>query len=64
MDDTQRLCLYDQMPERFSRDQLNEFCVKQGLSPGRTFLHKWKKAKLIYQPDPNEEIYVKNYGTK
>lgn len=60
-DDSQKVSLYDQMPERFSRDQLNETCAKQGLSPGRTFLHKWKKAKLIYQPDPNEEIYVKNY---
>lgn len=60
-DDSQKVSLYDQMPERFSRDQLNEMCVKQGLSPGRTFLHKWKKAKLIHQPDPNEEIYVKNY---
>lgn len=57
----QKQSLYDQMPSRFSRDQLNEQCIKQGLSPGRTFLHKWKKARLIHQPDPREEIYVKNY---
>lgn len=57
----QKVSLYDQLPERFSRDQLNEVCAKQGLSPGRTFLHKWKKAKLIYQPNPQEEVYQKNY---
>ena len=60
-DDTQKLSLYDQMPQQFSRDQLNEQCLKLGLSPGRTFLHKWKKAKLIHQPDPSQEIYIKNY---
>lgn len=60
-DDSPKVSLYDQMPERFSRDQLNELCIKQGLSPGRTFLHKWKKAKLISQPDPKEEVFVKNY---
>lgn len=60
-EDTQKISLYDQMPQQFSRDQLNEVCAKQGLSPGRTFLHKWRKAKLVHQPDPNEEIYVKNY---
>ena len=57
----QKVSLYDQMPERFSRDQLNEMCAKQGLSPGRTFLHKWKKAKLIFQPNSQEEVYQKNY---
>jgi len=53
--------LFEQMPEQFSRDLLNEICMKQGLSPGRIFLHKWKKARLIYQPNPTEEQYVKNY---
>ena len=56
-----KVCLFDQMPDSFSRDQLNEQCVRLGLSPGRTFLHKWKKAKLIYQPDDSVEVYVKNY---
>ncbi len=60
-DDSQKVSLYDQMPHQFSRDQLNEVCAKQGLSPGRTFLHKWRKAKLVHQPDPNVELYVKNY---
>ena len=34
------------------------------LAPGRTFLHKWKKAGLVCQPNPAEEIYVKTsaYG--
>ena len=56
-----KVSLYDQMPQRFSRDQLNEICAKQGLSPGRVFLGKWRKARLIYQPDEAEEIYEKNY---
>ena len=60
-DDSQKVSLYDQMPQQFSRDQLNEVCARQGLSPGRTFLHKWRKAKLVHQPDPNVELYVKNY---
>ena len=60
-EDTQKVSLYDQMPQQFSRDQLNEVCAKQGLSPGRTFLHKWRKAKLVHQPNPNVELYVKNY---
>lgn len=49
------------MPHEFSRDQLNEFCFKQGLCAGRSFLSKWKRAKLIHQPDPKQDIYVKNY---
>lgn len=53
--------LYDQIPHQFSRDQLQELTTKLGLSPARIFLSKWRKAKLIHQPNPNEEIYVKNY---
>ena len=53
--------LYDQIPKQFSRDQLQELCTKLGLSPARVFLHKWKKAKLIHQPDKNQEVYIKNY---
>lgn len=53
--------LYDQIPQQFSRDQLQELCTKLGLSPARVFLHKWKKAKLIHQPDKNQEVYIKNY---
>ena len=53
--------LYDQIPQQFTRDQLQELCTKLGLSPARVFLHKWKKAKLIHQPDKNQELYEKNY---
>ena len=53
--------LYDQMPRQFSRDQLKEMCLKLGLSPARVFIGKWRKAKIIHQPDPSQEIYVKNY---
>ena len=53
--------LYDQVPHEFTRDQLQELCAKSGLSPARIFLHKWKKAKLIHQPDKHQELYIKNY---
>lgn len=59
--DSTRVTLYDQTPKQFTRDQLQELTVKLGLSPARSFLAKWKKAKLIHQPDPQEEVYVKNY---
>ena len=56
---TQRVTLYDQTPDEFSYDQLKELCMKLGLAPGRSFLAKWKKAKLVAQPDPNVKRYVK-----
>ena len=56
---SQRVTLYDQTPDEFTYDQLKELCVKLGLAPGRSFLSKWKKAKLISQPDPNVKRYVK-----
>ena len=56
---TQRVTLYDQTPDEFTYDQLKELCAKLGLAPGRSFLSKWKKAKLISQPDPNVKRYVK-----
>ena len=55
----QRVTLYDQTPDEFSYDQLKELCTKLGLAPGRSFLAKWKKAKLISQPDPEVKRYVK-----
>ena len=56
---TQRVTLFDQTPQEFSYDQLKELCMKLGLAPARSFLCKWKKAKLIQQPDPNVKLYVK-----
>lgn len=56
---TQRVTLYDQTPDEFTYDQLKELCAKLGLAPGRSFLAKWKKAKLISQPDPNVKRFVK-----
>ena len=55
----QRVTLYDQTPDEFTYDQLKELCMKLGLAPGRSFLAKWKKAKLISQPDPEVKRYVK-----
>lgn len=56
---TQRVTLFDQTPQEFTYDQLKELCMKLGLAPARSFLCKWKKAKLISQPDPNVKHYVK-----
>ena len=54
-----RVTLYEQTPDEFTYDQLKELCMKLGLAPGRSFLSKWKKAKLIRQPDPNVKRYIK-----
>ena len=54
-----RVTLYEQTPDEFTYDQLKELCMKLGLAPGRSFLAKWKKAKLVRQPDPNVKRYVK-----
>ena len=57
-----KLSLYDQLPDRFSRDQLRELIVKLELStPARVFLSKWKKAHLIHQPDKEIDLFTKNY---
>ena len=55
----QRVTLFDQTPDEFGYDQLKELCTKLGLAPARSFLAKWKKAKLIHQPAPNVKRYVK-----
>lgn len=61
-DDGNRVTLYDQLPQQFSRDQLRELIVKLDLtSPDRIFIAKWKKAKMIYQPDPQTEVFIKNH---
>lgn len=61
-DDGNRVTLYDQLPKQFSRDQLRELIVKLDLStPERIFINKWKRTKMVYQPDPNVEVYTKNY---
>jgi hypothetical protein len=57
--DSKRVTLFDQTPDEFGYDQLKELCTKLGLAPARSFLAKWKKAKLIHQPDPNVKRYVK-----
>ena len=61
-EESNRVTLYDQLPKQFSRDQLRELIVKLDLSsPDRIFIAKWKKAKMIYQPDPQVEVFIKNY---
>lgn len=57
-----KVTLYDQLPKRFSRDQLRELIVKLDLScPVRTFIFKWKRAKLIYEDTEEKDVFVKNY---
>jgi len=61
-DDGPKVPLYDQLPKEFSRDQLRELIVKLDLStPARVFISKWKRAKLIYQPDKKVDMFRKNY---
>ena len=57
--DSKRVTLFDQVPDEFSYDQLKELCMKLGLAPARSFLAKWKKAKLVTQPDAEVKRYVK-----
>lgn len=61
-EDGQKVTLYDQLPKQFSRDQLRELIIKLDLStPERIFINKWKRTKMVYQPDASAEVYVKNY---
>ncbi|MGM9760833.1 MAG: hypothetical protein ACI30I_12115, partial [Parabacteroides sp.] len=54
--------LFDQLPDRFSRDQLRELIVKLELNtPARIFLSKWKRGRLIHQPDKEVDLFIKNY---
>lgn len=54
--------IYDQLPKQFSRDQLRELINKLQLgTKARQFIFKWKKNKFIYQPNPNEDVFIKNY---
>lgn len=54
--------LYDQLPKVFTRDQLREMIIKLDLScPVRTFLFKWKRAKLIHEVENVKEMFEKNY---
>ena len=62
LDEGPKVTLYDQLPEKFSRDQLRELIVKLDLTtPARVFISKWKRARLIHQPDKSQEVFCKNY---
>ena len=61
-EDGQKVTLYDQLPKQFSRDQLRELIIKLDLStPERIFINKWKRTKMVFQPDASAEVYIKNY---
>lgn len=60
--DAPQVPLYDQLPKRFSRDQLRELIVKLDLScPVRTFIYKWRKARLIHDVEGIKDLFEKNY---
>lgn len=62
VEDGPRVTLYDQLPKSFSRDQLRELIVKLNLTtPARVFISKWKRARLIHQPDKGADVFTKNY---
>lgn len=63
-DDTEQkpLPLFDQLPKRFTRDQLRELIVKLELrSPARTFISKWLSKRFIYCVNESEELFEKLY---
>ena len=62
IDDSPKATLYDQLPQKFSRDQLRELIVKLNLTtPAKVFICKWKRARLIHQPDKSQDVFQKNY---
>ena len=62
IDDSPKSNLYDQLPQKFSRDQLRELIVKLNLTtPAKVFICKWKRARLIHQPDKSQDVFQKNY---
>lgn len=61
-DEGSKVTLYELLPKEFTRDILRETIIKLNLAtPARVFISKWKRAKLIHQPDKNVDMYVKNY---
>lgn len=58
----ERPSLYDQLPQRFTRDQLREMILKLELSaPARVFIHKWLSRKFIYKVEDETDVYEKIY---
>ena len=54
--------IYSQLPKRFSRNELRELLLKLELTcPVRTFIYKWRKAKLIYDVPDQPDVYEKLY---
>ncbi len=62
VDEGPKVTLYDLLPKEFTRDILRETIIKLNLTtPARVFICKWKRARLIHQPDKKVDMYVKNY---
>ena len=55
-----RECLFDQLTDTFTREQLNLLLEKQGkVTPDKVFLYRWKKLKVIEIIDKNTFRKVK-----
>lgn len=53
-------CLFDQLTETFTREQLNLLIEKSGkVTPDKVFLNRWKKLKVIEVVDKNTFKKVK-----
>ncbi len=56
-------CLFDQLTETFTREQLNLLIEKQGkVTPDKVFINRWKKLKVIEIIDKNtfRKLKIKN----
>jgi len=61
-DETAKPSLYDQLPKRFTRDQLKELIVRLELkTAARIFISKWLKTKLIFKVEGPDELFEKNF---
>ena len=53
-------CLFDMLPETFTREQLHLTIEQQGkVTPVKTFIYQWKKLKVIEIIDKNTFKKVK-----
>lgn len=59
-EETSRPTLYDQMPQRFTRTQLNEMRERMEITTAtRIFVCKWLKRKLITKVEGETDVYEK-----
>lgn len=58
---TDRRTIFDQLPPRFTRDQLRLLITQNRLNtPARVFISKWKRMRLIRLEKDDPEIFAKH----